>query len=1033
VTKKQLRIEIAITIMVVLMLSSTLVLFSDPGGSITASAATTSATDTNPATGQPYGDIMQYEWPNLGGYSAGMNQRSSPGPAPDKPNVLWTNPSSYGAIYSVFNGKAFSISGGKLYAVDAFTGALAWSTTLAYGGSNPNKIDNNYLFVDSTNGTAIYRISDGAYVSRVDIIGGTFTGFNNPGAGQYYPGSYDMTTKMKFRVQFNFATNISYVTAIGMADPLNPTMAWRVPTDEGSEIHCVGEGKLFIGSYDGYVMYALNQTNGQLLWKAHKNGICGYTAMYYDGVVYHAGGTKCLTAYNATNGDILWNYDFAGTIWAPHGVMAAYGRVYQHVIDEGATAGTGVPLGFYYCLDAKTGEMLWKAQNNLMGGYWTPAVADGKIYTMCLDGPNWAGTNPLTPTGTGYTWCAYDAFTGTTLWKAIGNVANFIVAYGNLYAGSTVYGSPYANPNDWSYSRGNDASPGVALGQHGPETSADSLRWTYTTDGAITASPVVVGGKVYIGSYDGNRYCLDAYSGNLIWKFPTQWNAASTVAVSGGKVYTGADDGYIYCIDANSGTQIWKTNIYAGNVPAVQFEVDTAMVRSSPIVVGDKLYVGALDGKVYCLGTSDGSIKWTYTTNGQIGGSPTYSNGIVYIASVDRNLYALDAATGSKVWSWTTPRYKSPVGINQMFFCGTPTIAAGKVFIGTGGRSLSDSTTGRTGYPAYACLNATTGAQLWVVVTDPAGNSNQPYAITYYNGVLYGEAHMSAAAFNATTGAEIWSQWLGHQVYTNPLYVADPAGAKVYYGCDSYSITCFNATSGKPLSLYVTDGQVYSSPAIYDGNIYVGSADCKVYCFDDTPKEPSTIFATSNKGGTIWNNETILIAGHLRGTTLGKYWIDTSTQADTDKSLQPGRPNATIVLSFTKPDMNSVNLTVTTDDHGYFTASYSPDEVGDWGWIALYEGKQLPYISYEQAYTEWYPFTVEAAPTVATPEPTPTATPTPTAAPTATPEPTPTTTPTPASFLGDSAVMYIAAAVIIIIVAAIAAYAYSKRKKKPKA
>ena len=1008
--KKNLE-KILIAVLIGLFVFSSYAFLSDSQTSV--SAATTT-----------YGDIMQYEWPDLGGYTAGTNTRYNPGPAPDKPNVLWTSASTYGAIYTVFNGKAFSIGGGKLYALDALTGTLIWSTNLTYGGSNPNKIDNNYLFVDSTNGTAIYRISDGAYVSRVDAIGGTFTGWNNPGAGQYYPGTYDMTTKMKFRVQFNFATNISYVTAISMADPINPTMAWRVPTDEGSEIHCVGEGKVFIGSYDGYVMYALDQTNGQLLWKSHKNGICGYTALYYEGAVYHAGGTKCLTAYNASNGQILWNYDFAGTMWAPHGIMAAYGRIYQHVLDQGATASYGIPKGYYGCWDAKTGELLWKTDNNLMGGYWTPAVADGKIFTMTLDGPNWAGTNPLAPTASKMIFCAYDAFTGTILWKANGNVANFIVAYGNLYAGNTVYGSPYTAPKDWSYSRGNDANPGVAIGQYAPLTSADTLKWTFKTDGAITASPVIVNGKVYIGSYDGNRYCLDANSGSLIWTFPTQWKATTTVAVYGGRVFTGADDGYIYCIDANTGAQIWKTNIYSGNVPAVTFEVDTAVVRSSPIIVGDKLYVGALDGKVYCLGINDGFVKWTYQTNGQIGGSPTYSNGVIYIESIDRNLYALDAATGSKMWTWTTPRFKTPVGINQMFFCGTPTVVAGKVFLGTGGRSLS-------GPPAYACLNATTGAQIWLVVTDSQGNSNQPYAITYYNGVLYGEAHMSAVAFNATTGAEIWDQWLGHQVYTNPLYVDNPYGGRVYYGCDSYSITCFNATSGTPLSLYVTDGQVYSSPAIYDGKIYVGSADTKVYCFDDTPKEPTSIYAAANKGASMWSNETIMIKGQVKGTTLGTVFGDLTTEIDVDSSLHPGLPNATVVLSFTKPDMTSVNVTATTDKLGFFTCSYNPSEVGDWGWVAFYEGEAKPAITYNAAYSEWTAFSVDAAPVEATPTPvaTPTSTPvvTPTSTPIVTASPEVTATPIQnAAFPME----YTYAIVAVIVIAIIAVAVFFLRKKK---
>ncbi len=431
-------------------------------------------------------------------------------------------------------------------------------------------------------------------------------------------------------------------------------------------------------------------------------------------------------------------------------------------------------------------------------------------------------------------------------------------------------------------------------------------------------------------------------------------------------------------------------------------------------MVGDRLYVGALDGKVYCLGTSDGSIKWTYITNGPIGGSPAYSNDVIYIESVDRNLYALDAATGNKIWTWTTPRYITDYGFPiitgcGLFFCGTPTVADGKVFLGTGGRTLNEP-------PAYACLDATTGAQLWLVVTDPLGNSNQPYAITYYNGILYGEAHMSAVAFNATNGAEIWSQWLGHQVCSSALYVDDPYGAKVYYGCDSYSITCFNATSGKPLSVYVTDAQVYSSPAIYDSKIYVGSTDGKLYCFDDTPKEPTSIFAESNKGASMWSSETIMIKGQVKGTTLGKVWDDLTTEVDVDSSLHPGIPDATVVLSLTKPDMTSVNLTTTTDKLGFFTFSYNPSVVGDWGWVAFYEGEDKPAITYSAAYTEWNPVKV-AAPVGATPTPIVTASPEATATPIQN-----------AGFPMEYA--YAIIAVIVIAIVAVGLYVYSKSRKK---
>ena len=45
------------------------------------------------------------------------------------------------------------------------------------------------------------------------------------------------------------------------------------------------------------------------------------------------------------------------------------------------------------------------------------------------------------------------------------------------------------------------------------------LAWTFPTGDAVSASPTVVEGVVYVGSWDGYFYALDAKSGALKWKF----------------------------------------------------------------------------------------------------------------------------------------------------------------------------------------------------------------------------------------------------------------------------------------------------------------------------------------------------------------------------------------------------------------------------------------------------------------------------------------------------------------------------------
>ena len=60
------------------------------------------------------------------------------------------------------------------------------------------------------------------------------------------------------------------------------------------------------------------------------------------------------------------------------------------------------------------------------------------------------------------------------------------------------------------------------------------------------SSPAVADGKVYMGSYDGKVYCLNASTGAKIWSYTTGGEVESSPAVAYGNVYVGAYDNKVY-------------------------------------------------------------------------------------------------------------------------------------------------------------------------------------------------------------------------------------------------------------------------------------------------------------------------------------------------------------------------------------------------------------------------------------------------------------------------------------------------------
>lgn len=68
----------------------------------------------------------------------------------------------------------------------------------------------------------------------------------------------------------------------------------------------------------------------------------------------------------------------------------------------------------------------------------------------------------------------------------------------------------------------------------------------------MRSSPAVVGGLVYVGSFDGNVYCLNAATGSLVWSYKTVNGAWSSPAVVDGVVYVGSDYAKIYAFGPSS-------------------------------------------------------------------------------------------------------------------------------------------------------------------------------------------------------------------------------------------------------------------------------------------------------------------------------------------------------------------------------------------------------------------------------------------------------------------------------------------------
>ncbi|MFF9403860.1 protein kinase [Streptomyces sp. NPDC014744] len=178
------------------------------------------------------------------------------------------------------------------------------------------------------------------------------------------------------------------------------------------------------------------------------------------------------------------------------------------------------------------------------------------------------------------------------------------------------------------------------------------LRWRFTAGNAVTSSPTVAKGVVYIGSVDGSVYALVAATGERKWAYPTGDKLEPAPTVAGGVVYIGGN-GDVTALDAATGNKRWVVSCDSG--------------LELPTVVDGVVYIAGYHS-VTALDAATGNEKWARRANNwgfnrddELDNlpedwrftSPRMANGVAYIGSSKR-VYALDAATGNKKWAHST-------------------------------------------------------------------------------------------------------------------------------------------------------------------------------------------------------------------------------------------------------------------------------------------------------------------------------------------------------------------------------------------
>ena len=299
--------------------------------------------------------------------------------------------------------------------------------------------------------------------------------------------------------------------------------------------------------------------------------------------------------------------------------------------------------------------------------------------------------------------------------------------------------------------------------------------WTFRGRALLEFPPAVAYGRLFLPTFDGRFYAIDARTGKPVWAkrtnrcgwaTPAVWKRLVIVTFIGRRATCGdsvpGTDGIVVAYAADNGRVVWQRR--------------TGLNESSPLVVDGVVYVGDWNGDVWALDGLTGRTRWRVGVDGRIKGSLAASGGNVYVADYDGRVYALDARSGRRVWRASA---QARLGGRGTFYS-TPAAAYGRVFIGntdgkvyafgaTTGRLLWSQSTGGYiyGSPAvwrglilvgsydrhFYALDAATGDVRWrFAANGPISGSASVIA-----GIVYFSTFAERTyALNAATGKEVW-------------------------------------------------------------------------------------------------------------------------------------------------------------------------------------------------------------------------------------------------------------------------------------
>lgn len=329
--------------------------------------------------------------------------------------------------------------------------------------------------------------------------------------------------------------------------------------------------------------------------------------------------------------------------------ILAEGKVFVGCMDDHEAKRGGI-----YAYDAATGKEVWHFTT---GNSIKNSIASGKGLIFAQDSH-------------GYIYALRIA-DGTLAWKAKPAVRDSAVTAGIVYANGILYAGQHRNLAAYDASSGKmlwrdtaatgwlatvntvSVENGVLVtsanwgGLYGLDATTGKLLWKHDDSDIRTqaASAVFHDGKIYAkGEYQ--LFELEPRTGKILRRqqLPAGLHSATAPVVADGLILVGTSTRGLMAIDLKTFAIRWECKeIQPALLDTAPYHWRTRTVESSPVVLGNTIWIGANDGFLYALDLQTGRLKQKLDVGTPILTTAAASNGWLWVTDFGGRVFGFRA------------------------------------------------------------------------------------------------------------------------------------------------------------------------------------------------------------------------------------------------------------------------------------------------------------------------------------------------------------------------------------------------------